>query len=92
MSTLINLNSESNCTRLNLTYKEPRIATTQIELKAQLDFILSITEKTNQVTQSVKEIREYYQQIKQVSAALDSKNEAENKLINAGKSLKKGLK
>lgn len=71
--------------------KDPRIATTQTELKAQLDFILSVTEKITQITISVKEIRDYYQQIKQVTDALDSKKDSENKLIVAGKTLKKNL-
>lgn len=71
--------------------KDPRITTTQMELKAQLDFIQSVVGKINQVTKSIEEIRGFYNQIKQVTGTLDRKIESQNNLIEAGKSLKENL-
>lgn len=71
--------------------KDPRTTTTSADFKAQLDFLLSVSEKANQVTKSIKEIRDYYAQIKQVTGDLDDKKESEKSLIEAGKALKKNL-
>lgn len=72
--------------------KDPRITTTQAQLKQQRDYIVSVTEKTTEVTQSIKQIRGYYQQIQQVTDGLDSEIETEKALIESGKLLKKKLK
>jgi len=71
--------------------KDPRISTTQPEFRAQLDFLLSTHKKINQVTQSIKEIRGYYTQIKQVTTSLDAKKDSEKKLVDSGKALKERL-
>ncbi len=71
--------------------KDPRTSTAQTDFIAQRDFIVSVTAKTTEITQNIKEIRDYYQQIKQVTEALDSNVASENKVIEAGKSLKKNL-
>lgn len=71
--------------------KDPRLETTEAQYKAQLDFLLSNNKKINQVTESIKNIRNYYAQIKQVIEPLDSKVETEKSLIDAGKLLKEHL-
>jgi photosystem II stability/assembly factor-like uncharacterized protein len=71
--------------------KDPRLATTEAEYKAQLDFLLSTRNKVNQVTKSIKKIRQYYAQIKQVTGSLDDEVESEKVLIDAAKSLRKSL-
>ena len=71
--------------------KDPRMATSQAEFKAQLDFLLAAHNKINQVTGSIKKIRDYYAQIKQVTGSLDKEKDAEKNLINEGKALKDNL-
>ena len=71
--------------------KDPRLATSQADFKAQLDFLLGNHKKINQVTMSIKEIRGYYAKIKQLTGSLDVKVESENSLIEAGKALNKKL-
>ncbi len=84
------LGEQTQIVSFNVT-KDPRTKASQQDLKAQLDFMLSTTNKISEVTGSIQEIRGYYQQIKQVTGTLDSDNENENKLIEAGKSLKENL-
>ncbi|MFT5451331.1 MAG: photosystem II stability/assembly factor-like uncharacterized protein [Enterobacterales bacterium] len=71
--------------------KDPRLATSQGEYKAQLDFLLNTNNKINEVTKSIKNIRNYYAQIKTVTGPLDSKVATEKALLDAAKSLKKSL-
>ncbi len=71
--------------------KDPRMATSDADFKAQLDFLLSTSSKINQVTESIKEIRGYYKNIGQITQSLDSKDESQKHLLDAAKSLKEKL-
>lgn len=71
--------------------KDPRISTTHAEFKAQLDFLTEASAKVNQVTGSIKEIRDYYAKIKQLTGVLDPDKENEKLLMDAGSALKKSL-
>jgi len=70
---------------------DPRLSTTKDDYKAQLEFLLSVSDKANQLTKSIKEIRGYYAKIKQVTAGLDGKITSEKSLKEAAKSLKEKL-
>lgn len=72
--------------------KDPRMATTEADFKAQLDFLLVANEKINQVTASIREIRDYYSKIKQLTDSLETEKENEKLLIDAGSGLKLKLK
>jgi photosystem II stability/assembly factor-like uncharacterized protein len=71
--------------------KDPRMATTPADFKAQLDFLIQANEKIDQVTASIKEIRDYYAKIKQFTGSLDPEKENQKVLIDAGKALKLSL-
>ncbi len=68
--------------------KDPRSELSAKGFQQQLDFLLEVSAKINQVTDTIKAIRDYYAQIKQVTNSLDAKVPQQNEMIEQGRRLK----